>query len=202
MGELFVLNESDTLADAVLNDFTINEDIYAGYVMANVEWDSIAVTAGLRVEHTKLDNVGFRLENEVNVVPVSQSDSYTEWLPTAIVRIKPSDDVVVRLAYTRSVGRPEYADLSPGGSLGFEDIGNGQFEGFLSLGNAGLKPYTANSLDAVAEWYFCARWHGVVRCICQICEKPDFRICQCSGKCRIWWQQLCAVGNQPAAKCR
>lgn len=153
-GPLFVLNESDTLADAVLNDFTINEDIYAGYVMANVEWDSIAVTAGLRVEHTKLDNVGFRLENEVNVVPVSQSDSYTEWLPTAIVRIKPSDDVVVRLAYTRSVGRPEYADLSPGGSLGFEDIGNGQFEGFLSLGNAGLKPYTANSLDAVAEWYF------------------------------------------------
>ena len=47
---------------------------------------------------------------------------YFDWLPSLIVRIEPNDEVIVRLAYTRSVGRPNYSDLTPGG-----EIANGMF---------------------------------------------------------------------------
>lgn len=153
-GPQFVLDTATTLANATLGDFSLDENVYAGYAMANLEFGAVAVTAGLRVERTELDIVGYRLENEADVVPTSGSRSYTNWLPSVIVRITPSNDTVFRFAYSRSVGRPNYADLSPGGEVSYEPIGNGQFEGSVSLGNSELRPYVSDALDASAEWYF------------------------------------------------
>ena len=151
---LFVLDTSGTLEDAVLGDFSLNEDVYAGYAMVNLDFGQVAITGGLRVEKTDLDVTGFQLENGTDVVAASQSSSYTDWLPSLTVRIKPADDVIVRLAYSRSIGRPNYSDLSPGGGVSYVDLGTGQFDGSVSLGNPNLKPYVADALDASAEWYF------------------------------------------------
>lgn len=151
---LFVLDESGTLADQVLSDFEIKEDIYAGYAMANLDFGTAALTAGLRMEHTELSGAGFTLENEVDVVPAASEGSYTDWLPSVVLRLTPMEDVTVRLAYSRSVGRPNYVDLKPGGSLSYELVSAGLYEGSLELGNAGLKPYRSNNADVSAEWYF------------------------------------------------
>lgn len=151
---LFVLDDEDTLADQVLADFEIEEDIYAGYLMANANFGAVSLTAGLRVERTEISSAGFTLENGTDVVPASQDQSYTDWLPSAILKFEPQDGLVVRLAYSRSVGRPNYEDLSPGGSLSYAPIGNGNFEGSLSMGNAALKPYRSNNADISLEWYF------------------------------------------------
>src|SRR3546814_10199740 len=80
--------------------------------MANLDFGSITVTPGIRVERTDLTIRGFQLENETDVVAVNAKRNYTNWLPSLIVRIEPSDEVIVRLAYTRSVGRPNYSDRS------------------------------------------------------------------------------------------
>src|SRR3546814_17861742 len=69
-------------------------------------------------------------------------------------RIEPSDEVIVRLAYTRSVGRPNYSDLTPGGEISYEQNDDGTFDGSVSLGNPNLEPYIAEALDASAQWYF------------------------------------------------
>jgi TonB-dependent receptor len=150
----FVLDEGSTLANAVLGDFDIDEDIAAAYAMANVRFGIATLTAGLRVERTKLDISGFALANETQVTPARGSSEYTSWLPSIIARIAPAEDVIMRLAYTRAIGRPQYSQLTPGAELGFEDNGDGTFDGELSLGNPQLKPYVSDGLDATFEYYF------------------------------------------------
>ncbi|HTN15694.1 MAG TPA: TonB-dependent receptor [Sphingomonadaceae bacterium] len=149
-GPQFVLNEKTSLANDTLSDFNLTEAVYAGYAMANLDFGQVGLTAGLRVEHTKLDITGYLLEDGTRVVPTSGSREYTDWLPSVIARVKPAEDVMLRLAYSRSVGRPQYSDLSPGGSVTVES----EDEISVSSGNPSLKPYVADALDASAEWYF------------------------------------------------
>jgi TonB-dependent receptor len=154
-GPLFVLDTATTRANAVLSDFTIGEDVAAVYALANLNFGALKITPGLRYENTRVAITGFRLENNITVVPATGSSRYANWLPSLIVRIAPSDRTVFRLAYTRSIGRPNYNSLSPGASSSFEDANNdGLFEGSVSFGNPALKPYLADALDATAEWYF------------------------------------------------
>jgi TonB-dependent receptor len=149
-----VLNTDSSLANATLLDLDLGEDIAGGYAMANLDFGAITVTPGIRVERTDLTIRGFQLENETDVVPVNAKRSYTNWLPSLIVRIEPNDEVIVRLAYTRSVGRPNYSDLTPGGEIAYTENDDGTFDGSVSLGNPNLEPYVADALDASAEWYF------------------------------------------------
>lgn len=146
-GSRFVLDEATSLANDTLNDFVVKEKVLAGYVMADLAAGSVHVIPGLRFERTKLKIRGLQLDDEDNVTPLNARNKYNDWLPSLIVRIEPASDVVLRLAYTRSIGRPNYAQLSPGGTLD-------ALEETLSSGNPDLKPYRAHNLDASAEWYF------------------------------------------------
>ncbi|QAY76539.1 TonB-dependent receptor [Sphingosinicella sp. BN140058] len=144
----FVRDDAASLVNQTVSDLELEEDVLAGYAMADLDLGAIALTAGLRVERTSLDIAGFQLAG-ATVLPVSQQSDYTNWLPSLILRIAPADDVVVRLGYSRSVGRPSYASLSPGGQI----VAEGD-EADVSLGNPTLRPYVADSLDATGEWYF------------------------------------------------
>jgi TonB-dependent receptor len=148
-GPQFVLDTATSLANDTLGDFALDENVFAGYGMVNLDFGSIAVTGGLRVERTELGITGYLLEGDT-VTPTSADRSYTDWLPSLIVRVTPSDDTVFRVAYSRSVGRPQYSDLSPGGEVSSE--GDGELN--VSTGNPALKPYVADALDMTAEWYF------------------------------------------------
>lgn len=158
-GPLFVKDNAASLQNATLNDFVVGEDVWSAYAMANIDLGAITITPGLRYERTKLNVTGFQLASvnggAAGVVQVRAQNSYDDFLPSMIVRIAPSDDTVFRLAYTRSVGRPNYAQLSPSGSLSYEDgSAAGTFEGSISFGNPNLKPYRSDNFDATAEWYF------------------------------------------------
>ena len=144
---LFVFNGATTLTNNTISDFQLKEKVAAGYAMANLALGAVTVTPGLRFEHTRLNVTGYQLQNSSTVVPVSRKSDYNDWLPSMIVRIQPSDETIFRLSYSRSLGRPEYNNLSPGGSI---DTGNG----IVSLGNPDLKPYRADNFDATGEWYF------------------------------------------------
>jgi TonB-dependent receptor len=157
-GPLFVKDTASTLANATLNDFNIDETVWAGYVMANLEFGAFTITPGLRFEQTRSAITGFRLETRsgvATVVPVSEARNYSDVLPSLIVRAAPARDMIVRLAYSRSLGRPNYSQLSPGGSLSYEagTVAN-TFEGSFSSGNSALAPYRAHNLDLTGEYYF------------------------------------------------
>jgi TonB-dependent receptor len=147
-GPRFVLNTTTTLRNGTLSDFTVDEDVYAGYAMANLDFGVLAVTAGLRYEKTELAIDGFRLLG-TTVVPSAGQSSYDNWLPSVIARIEPSDNFVARFAYYRALGRPQYSQLSPSGTITIE-----AGEAFVSSGNPDLKPFIADSFDASFEYYF------------------------------------------------
>lgn len=146
-GALMPLDAAATRAANTLADFALTEKVAAGYVMANLRLGVVTVTPGVRYEHTQLDVTGYQLQNGTSIVPVQRSNSYNDFLPSVIVRVEPGDNTVFRAAYSRSLGRPEYSTLSPGGSID-------TINGFVSLGNPDLKPYRADNVDASAEWYF------------------------------------------------
>jgi TonB-dependent receptor len=100
----------------------------------------------VRFEHTKLSIDGFRLQG-TTVLPTQAGNSYDDFLPSIVVKLEPARNVISRLAYSKSLGRPEYSNLSPGGSINTAD-------GTVSLGNPALKPYRADNLDATLEYYF------------------------------------------------
>lgn len=145
-GPLFVFNTATSLANATLGDFDLTERVAAAYAMANLRFGVVTVTPGLRYEHTRLDNRGFQLRAGA-VTPVARSNRYDDVLPSLIVRVKPDSRTVFRLAYSHTLGRPDYASLTPGGSVNIAD-------NTASFGNPDLKPYRADNYDATAEWYF------------------------------------------------
>ncbi|HEX2214338.1 MAG TPA: TonB-dependent receptor, partial [Mycobacterium sp.] len=147
-GPRFVLNAATTQRNGTLSDFAIDEDVYAGYAMANLDFGEIEVTGGLRYERTEITIDGFRLLGS-SVIPISGESSYENWLPSVVVRITPADNFVARLAYYRGLGRPQYAQLSPSGTITVESG-----EALVSSGNPTLRPFVADSLDASFEWYF------------------------------------------------
>ena len=152
----FVKDVATSLANDVTSDFGLREKVAAGYAEANLGFGALTVTAGIRYEHTALGITGYQLANRTTVVPVTSDRSYGNWLPSVIVRVRPSADTIFRAAYTRSVGRPEYNTLNPGGTLTYTQGTGGAAtrEGSLTYGNPALKPYISDNADAAAEWYF------------------------------------------------
>ncbi|MFC2953508.1 TonB-dependent receptor [Marinicaulis aureus] len=59
--DMFELNEIDTALESTGANYIANEDVYAGYVMAQRQFGNVSVVAGVRVEHTEYDASGFNL---------------------------------------------------------------------------------------------------------------------------------------------
>ncbi len=162
----FELQDADTLFDSAVEDYAIEEDIYAGYLLGRWASDKLTVIGGVRYEHTQTDIFGNNvlLVEEDGTLPdgttatddtVIVSDSFTPknygfWLPSLNVRFEPQDDVVLRLAGYRSVVRPPFAKVAPRFATEIND--DDEIEG--EFGNPALDPYEAWNFDASAEYYF------------------------------------------------
>ena len=75
------------------------------------------------------------------------ANDYNDVLPSANLRFDLSEDLVGRIAVSRTLSRPDFSAL--GGALTADDTtntGNG--------GNANLAPITSNNFDASLEWYY------------------------------------------------
>lgn len=151
----FVKNVATSLTNNVVNDFTLNQDLYAGYGMFDLRFGKVRAIGGLRVERTEVGVDGYRLTGQTaTVTPFSRSHGYTDVLPNLQLRFEPRSDLVFRAAYSRTLGRPTFLQLKVSGTLTFTPLNNGLFDGELSEGNVELKPYVSDNLDATAEWYF------------------------------------------------
>ena len=162
----FELQEADSLFDSAAEDYAIEEDIYAGYLLGRWESDTLTVIGGVRHEYTQTDIVGnFTLlveedgslpdgsvasDDTVIVTPQTTSANYGFWLPSLNVRYEPVDDLVFRLAGYRSLVRPGFAQLAP--RFITERNDDNEVEG--EFGNSNLDPYEAWNLDAGVEYYF------------------------------------------------
>ncbi len=131
-------------------DFVADEDVLAGYVMATYDIGRWRVIGGGRLERTDYSADGNEIdidtEGAVTVNPRSVSSDYTSFLPGLHVRYEPRDDMVLRGAWTNTIARPSFSDISPRFEIDRDDLE-------IETGNPDLDPYEASNFDLLLDWY-------------------------------------------------
>lgn len=140
--------------------FNINEKSYAGYAQANYDFDAGGITidgtVGLRVVHTKTDTAG-TIFTTAGPRPIEFSNKYTDWLPSANLRIHLTPEIQARFAVTQTRTRPGFGQLNPALRLApAQPCTPGQTDCVRngSGGNPFLKPLDSDNYDASLEYYF------------------------------------------------
>ena len=155
---LFEINDADTIAESYGVDYEVNEDVTAGYLMGSIDVGSATIIGGVRVERTDIDFLAYDVvfvDGDVAGTPpqVRGDKSYTNWLPGIQARWAVQDDLIVRGAWTNTIGRPSYEQNVPFRIFEIEEDEPGVFEGELETGNADLDPLESMNFDASIEWY-------------------------------------------------
>ena len=149
---LFRLNAAQTLTNELASDYDIDEAITAAYGMGRFRIGDLDVIAGVRVERTDAtyaansvrDTDGDRVLELSDIVPLRFDRKYTDVLPSVHLNYRPTRDVVIRAAYTNTIGRPNFSDQVPTFS---------EASGVGTAGNPDLQPYQSMGLDLSAEYY-------------------------------------------------
>lgn len=139
--------------------FRVTEATMAGYLRANFSTDFGNVrmfgNVGLRYVETKTSSSGYLLNpgTPVSYSMVTFRNRYDDWLPSVNVNFGLSKQLVARLAYSRTLGRPALTQISPGLELTRSDV-DPNFAGFGVAGNPFLDPIHSDNFDASLEWYY------------------------------------------------
>lgn len=142
--------------DYLPSQFSVSEDIWAGYTQLGFETEGFRGNVGLRYVHTDQTSEGRRdtLGGQFGppIVPASQiqaiklDKSYDDFLPSINLTFDLDPKTVLRLSGSRVMARANYADLST-----FLETNNTLHT--ASGGNPDLDPYRANNFDASIEYY-------------------------------------------------
>ena len=125
------------------NDFTMREDINAGYVMNTVDIDDWRFIAGLRYEGTEFEAKGTGVRNGMFEDEDTKRD-YHHWLPGLHARYQLAKNTQVRAAWTNTVVRPTFGQLAPGFVID-DDV--------AEFGNPNLKPLESSNFDLGIEHF-------------------------------------------------
>ncbi len=142
-------------------DYTTDEDIDAFYLMGTYTEGPFRLIAGARYEDTSNVSTGFAVfdGDDDDRELVTAERSYDNWLPAIILRYNLTDDVVLRAAWTNTLGRPNFNDLAPTFEVTPEvDEADGDDPATASLeisgGNPDLQPFESENFDLGVEYYF------------------------------------------------
>jgi TonB-dependent receptor len=135
--------------------FADEEKNYALYGKAHLGWESAGIpfdaVLGMRITKTDADLLGNSQTNGV-FAPTSKTSSDTAYLPSANFKATLRDDLIGRFSLTKTMTRPDFAQLNPGTAY-IKPNGN-TVQATANGGNPDLKPYTARNYDGSLEWYF------------------------------------------------
>lgn len=138
-------------------NYSINEQVLGGYVMARFGGDNWRGNVGVRVVRTDQTSRGNQIgvpsgpgtidTNPFGIYrPITVERSYTDILPSLNIAFDLSPTVLLRFAAARVMARPDYTDIVPRVNLN---------PGSLTAagGDPSVDPYRANQFDASLEWY-------------------------------------------------
>ncbi|HWU69783.1 MAG TPA: TonB-dependent receptor [Pseudoxanthomonas sp.] len=143
--------------------YGVKEKVSAAYVQANFEGERWSGNVGLR--YVKTDgtiryNQALPVASGVpgaitgsafgDYLPVTVDNSYNKLLPSVNLKLDLDDNVVARIAASKTMTRPDYSALA--GSLSLDDLthtGSG--------GNPQLDPLISTNFDVALEWYYAPR---------------------------------------------
>lgn len=139
------------------DSFDYVEDVSAVYLKANFETEisGLPVSGNFGGRYVKTDTTSdyfFDTGNkDQNGAPIYQGTTseknYSEFLPSFNVKLELNDELLLRMAGSKTFSRPHFGDLAPSLNLNFE-------QGRGTGGNPDLAPFTATNLDMSLEYYF------------------------------------------------
>ncbi len=150
-GTLF--EETDVLEEYLAGNYDVKEKVFGAYLMFDQKLtDKLSLIAGVRLENTKVESNGNNVEYDeegdfVGVSPIEDENTYTNVMPGLHFRYAPSNNTILRLAWTNTIARPNYVDLVP-----YRNVINEDEE--IEMGNPALDPTTSMNFDVMAEHYF------------------------------------------------
>ncbi|MDO6421821.1 TonB-dependent receptor [Saccharophagus degradans] len=121
----------------------ITEDTSAMYVSADLDFDVVSATAGVRYIKTEVTSSVYSSDDEL----VTGTNEYSDVLPSLNVTYTLQDDTLIRFAAAKVMRRPGYTDLSSA-----FDIDNSIVT--ASRGALSLNPHRATQFDLSVEHYF------------------------------------------------
>jgi TonB-dependent receptor len=151
------------------SDRRTTEEQVAAYAQINMSTEiggmDLGVRLGVRYEETDVDSqalapnyvgVNWVGGNEFSAVQgdgdfTQLEGSYDNVLPNIDFRLGVTDDIVARLSFSKTMTRPNYADIQGGQTINQLlriDGGNG------NRGNPNLEPFESDNIDVSVEWYY------------------------------------------------
>ena len=146
---MFSFDLEDSAEDSVASDYNFKEDLTAAYGMISVDFGNTTVLGGVRIEQTDATYNAVFIElpipDPMNPgVPTSGKNDYVDVLPSLHLTFRPRDNVIIRAAWTNTIGRPNFADVVP--SFELDDLDG-------EAGNVNLKPFESMGFDLSFEYY-------------------------------------------------
>ena len=159
--EYFTLDAVETELNSIDSDSDNEETVLAGYVMVGTDLGPLSLQGGARVERTATRTLRYEVgeddESGEVTAPARRAfdSSYTNWLPAVVAKYTATDRLTVRVAWTNTIGRPDYDELAAFREVSWRATSvPGVFEGSIAEGNPNLQPYEAANLDGSVEYYF------------------------------------------------
>lgn len=128
-------------SDSAVNDFRIEENSDAGYLQARIELKATQIITGLRYESLSMESSGYA-DKDGKLSAQQFTSSSKHWLPALLVRHDLATHTQLRAAYTQSVVRPTFGQLTPGLVIDEDEA---------EFGNPLLKPLRSQNLDFGVE---------------------------------------------------
>jgi len=142
---------------ALLQIYSAEEEIFAGYLMTEInigKW--LMIMPGVRYEYTTnnyastfgnpFDGEEGESENIGGLTDTTGGQNYAEFLPMIHLRVKPLDWFDIRLAYTKTLSRPDYFNLVPVREIV-------RMDQTIDQGNPALKHVEAYNYDLFLSFY-------------------------------------------------
>ncbi len=136
-----------TTAAAQTGDYKVKEDVFAGFAQASYTIGDLTLLGGVRYERTDIRANVNRVAAGV-ITPLTNDGAYDNLMPSAHLQWKPREDLIVRAAWTNTIGRPDFGQLAGAENLTF----NGA-QAILSRGNPDLKARESEGFDLSVEFY-------------------------------------------------
>lgn len=141
-------NHLRLIPDSIVGDYTASEDVHAGYVRLDANWDRLTMVTGVRYERTSTEGQAIQYNTTTGVVtPRSASRDYNHWLPSVHVRYEMDADNILRASYSTAINRPDFMQTVPYRTIGELDTSP------VTEGNPEVKAAYAHSLDVSYERY-------------------------------------------------
>lgn len=123
------------------DSYKADNALFAGYINGELPLGKFDINVGVRLENNNQQLRAFSNGN-----PVSVNNPVTSILPSLNIGYNFNEKSLLRLAYSRTVNRPEFREIAPFLFYDFE------YE-VLKFGNKDLEVATIDNIDFRYEWY-------------------------------------------------